>query len=110
MLSTRLVMTGRPVNVILLGTNALLKEGLVRVLHSIDCTAVSSSSFSDDDSVPGLPSRESDVLLIVDASDDFDTAISKIEPFKLNYPNGRVAVLVGRHQFHTAGMISAFHS
>jgi two-component system, NarL family, nitrate/nitrite response regulator NarL len=102
-------MAGRPFNVILLGDNPLLKEGLVHVLNSVDFTVVSSSSFSDG-SLLGLLPQESEVLLIVDASEDFDAAISKIKPFKLNYPNGRVAVLVGRHQFHIAGMISAFHS
>src|SRR5207244_12257294 len=98
-------MAERQFNVILLGENALFKEGLVRVLKSTYFTVVSSHSFSDDESVLSVLPRESEVLLVVDASDDFDAAISRIEPFKLNYPNGRVAVLVGRHQFHTAGMI-----
>src|SRR5262249_44486073 len=48
------------------------------------------------------------VLAIVDASDDFDAAISQIEPFKLRYPNGRVIVLVGQHQVRLPQMLAAF--
>src|SRR5215831_15871819 len=103
-------MTHRPFNVILLGGNTLLKEGLLHVLSSNDFTVVFSSSLSEDESVPCVLSQDSEVLLIVDASDDFDAGISKIGTFKLKYPNGRVAVLAGRHQFHTTMMIAAFHS
>lgn len=103
-------MANRPFNVIILSESDLLKEGLIRALSPDDFTVISSNSLSQDESLQVLLPCEAEVLLIIDASDDFNTAISKIKSFKLNYPNGRVAVLVGRYQFHTAGMISAFQS
>jgi DNA-binding NarL/FixJ family response regulator len=102
-------MKGRSFNAVLLSANALLREGLVRILGAADCNIVSSRSFSDDNVLGSLP-LDSAVLLIVDASDDFDAAISQIEPFKLRYPDGRVAVLVGQHQVQLPQMLSAFRS
>jgi len=103
-------MAKRPFDVIILSESDLLKEGLVRALNSNDFTVISSNRLSSGESLQGLLPRESEVLLIVDASDDFNTALNTIKPFKLTYPNGRVAVLVGRYHFHTAGMISALQS
>ncbi len=98
-----------PFNAVLCIENALLREGLVRILSEIDVNIVSSNPLFPDGQ-PGLAPDEPGVLLIVDASDDFDAAIGQIDSFKLTYPNGRIAVLVGRHQLQLAKMISAFRN
>jgi two-component system nitrate/nitrite response regulator NarL len=100
-------MKGKHFNTIIFSTNALLREGLVRILNAADFNIVSSKSTLEE-AASHLSLQASDVLLIIDASDDFDAAISQIEPFKLNHPNGKVAVLVGRHQLKYTQMISAF--
>jgi two-component system nitrate/nitrite response regulator NarL len=50
--------------------------------------------------------KEQSILLIIDVSDDFDTALGQIESFKKRYPAGRVVVLA--HQQQLTEVVSAF--
>ncbi len=100
-------MKERPFSAVLLSSNAVLSEGLVRILARIGWNTVSYRSFLGDSVLDSLLT-DSTVLAIIDASDDFDAAISQIEPFKLRYPNGRVTVLVGQHQVRLPQMLAAF--
>jgi two-component system, NarL family, nitrate/nitrite response regulator NarL len=94
---------------ILCSENALFREGLARILSDAEVSIVCSNKlFSGNAST--LLRDESRVLLLIDASDDFDAAISQIEYVKLNYPHVRSGVLVGRHQLHLSNMILAFRS
>jgi two-component system nitrate/nitrite response regulator NarL len=97
----------KPFDVVLVSPNAVLSEGLVRILGRIGCNTVCCRDVSDDSALASLPT-ESAVLAVVDASDDFDAAISQIEPLKLRYPNGRVTVLVSQHQVQLSQMLTAF--
>src|SRR5215470_4287986 len=103
----RVSMKERPFSAIFLSANEVLSEGLARILDGVDCNIVSYPSFPND-SITGSPSTNSAILIIVDASDDFDAAIAQIEPIKLRYPNGRVIVLVGQHQVRLPQMLAAF--
>src|SRR5215471_10797963 len=96
-----------PFETVLVSANALLKEGLTRILGAAGFHIAVSGSFVDDKVLGSLP-QEAAILLIIDASDDFDAAIDQIEPFRWRYPNGRVAVLVGQHQLQLRQMFSAF--
>ena len=96
-----------PIKAALVSANALLREGLTRILGTADFDVVASGAVVDDNLLGSLP-RGLDVLLIIDASNDFDAAVSQIVPFKLRCPEGRVAMLVGRHQLQLPQMISAF--
>jgi two-component system nitrate/nitrite response regulator NarL len=100
-------MKEQSINAVLLSANAVLSEGLVRIFERVGWNIVCSRSFPDDSILGSLP-IESDVLLIVDASDDFDAAVNLIEPLKLHYPNGRVTVLVGQHQIQLPQLLVAF--
>jgi DNA-binding NarL/FixJ family response regulator len=100
-------MKERSINAVLISANAVLSEGLVRILDRVGWNIVCARSFPDD-SISGSLPRESDVLLIVDANDDFDAAINLIEPLKRHYPNGRATVLVGQHQIKLPQMLAAF--
>ena len=96
-----------PFETVLVSANALLKEGLTRILGAAGFHIAASGSFVDDNVLGSLPHRPA-ILLIIDASDDFDAAIDQIEPFKWCYPAGRVAVLVGQHQLQLPQMFAAF--
>jgi two-component system nitrate/nitrite response regulator NarL len=103
----RVAMKERPFSVVLVSPNAVLSEGLVRILGRSGCNTVCCRYFVDDSIIVSLPT-ESVVLAVVDASDDFDAAINQIEPFKLRYPSGRVTVLVSQHQVQLPQMLAAF--
>jgi len=94
-----------PVGTVLVGRDALLREGLARILSAADFRILASTSGVDDPVLDSLP-REEPILLIIDVSDDFDTALGQIESFKHRYPAGRVAVLAHHHQL--TDMVSAF--
>jgi two-component system nitrate/nitrite response regulator NarL len=83
----------------------LLREGLARILSAADFRILASASGVDDPVLSSLP-QEQPILLIIDVSDDFDTALGQIESFKHRYPAGRVAVLAHHHQL--TDMVSAF--
>jgi two-component system nitrate/nitrite response regulator NarL len=100
-------MKERPINVVICSANAVLSEGLARILTRVCCNIAFFRSVPDDSICDALPT-DLDVLVIIDANDDFDAAIRQIEPFKLRYPNGRVAVLVGQHQVQLPQMLAAF--
>jgi two-component system, NarL family, nitrate/nitrite response regulator NarL len=94
---------------VLVSANALLRDGLARILGAADFHIAASSSFVDDDVLDSLP-QEPVILLIVDASGDFDAAIGQIEPFKRRCPTGRVAILGGQRQLQLPQMVSAFQA
>src|SRR5260370_3333143 len=94
-----------PIGTVLVGPSALLKEGLARILSAAGFRILASASGVDDPVLSSLPQEQS-ILLIIDVSDDFDTALGQIESFKQRYPAGRVAVLAHQHQL--TEMVSAF--
>jgi len=94
-----------PIGTVLVGPNVLLREGLARILSAADFSILGSASGVDDPLLSSLP-QEQPILLIIDASDDFDTALGQIESFKHRHPAGRVAVLAHEHQL--TDMVSAF--
>ena len=94
-----------PIGAVLVGPNVLLREGLARILGAADFRILASASGVDDPVLSSFP-QEQPILLIIDVSDDFDTALAQIESFKQRYPTGRVAVLAHQHQL--TEMVSAF--
>jgi two-component system nitrate/nitrite response regulator NarL len=94
-----------PIATVLVGPSALLREGLARILSAAGFRILASASGVHDPVLSSLPQEQS-ILLIIDVSDDFDTALGQIESFKQRYPAGRVAVLAHQHQL--TEMVSAF--
>src|SRR5258707_5421947 len=103
--SARTTMKRGPIATVLVGPSALLREGLARILSAAGFRILASASGVHDPVLSSLP-QEQFVLLIIDVSDDFDTALGQIESFKQRYPAGRVAVLAHQHQL--TEMVSAF--
>jgi two-component system, NarL family, nitrate/nitrite response regulator NarL len=79
----------------LVGPNALLREGLARILTSAGFRVVASASCTDDLVLAAGPKRRA-ALLIIDAADDLKAAVRQVEFFKSWCPDGRVAVLGDR--------------
>lgn len=92
---------------VLVGPNALLREGLARILSAAGFRILASASDVDGPIWSSLP-QEQPILLIIEDGDDFDTALARIKSFKQRYPAGRVAVLA--HQHKLAEMVSAFRA
>jgi two-component system nitrate/nitrite response regulator NarL len=97
-----------PFETVLVSANALLREGLTRILGA-DFHITVSACVVDSSVLDSLP-HEPAILLIIDASDDFDAAIGQIEPFKRCCPAGRIVVLVDQHQLQPRKVISAFRA
>ena len=75
---------------ILVGSNALQREGLARILHAAGFQIVASG--------PTLPylqveAKRQPILLIVDSSNDLGVMVATVGQFKACYPAGRVVVL-----------------
>ena len=95
------------VGTVLVGPSALLREGLGRILSAAGFRILASVAVVDDPVLSSLP-QSKPILLIIDVSGDFDTALRQIESFKQRYPAGRVALLA--HQQQLTEMVPAFRA
>jgi two-component system nitrate/nitrite response regulator NarL len=93
---------------VLIGHNALLREGLAHILDATDFGILTSMSDADSSALSSLP-EDRPLLLIIEVSSAFDATLSQIESFKARYPAARVAMLA--HQLHRLPeMVSAFRA
>ena len=92
---------------ILVGSNALAREGLSRILRSASFRIAVSVSCINDAALETL-SRDQVPLLVLDAGHALHEAIGQIEIFKEHFPGGRVAVLASEYEL--AGVIAAFQA
>jgi two-component system nitrate/nitrite response regulator NarL len=92
---------------ILVGSNALQREGLARILHAAGFQIVASGAILDTFQVDSLAKHQA-ILLIVDSSDDSGVAVGIIEQFKAHHPTGRVAVIGERAR--STDIVSVFRS
>src|SRR5215472_15021569 len=95
---------------VLIGHNALLREGLAHILDATNFGVLASASDADIAALSSLPD-DRPLLLIIEVSGDFDATLSQIEGFKARYPAARVAVLAHPHQLHRLPeMVLAFRA
>jgi two-component system nitrate/nitrite response regulator NarL len=95
------------VGVILVGADALVREGLARVLTAADFRIIASRpSIGTDIAEP--PAQGMSHLLLVDIGDDLPSALEQVAEFKKLCPAGRVAMLAHRHR--VVDMLSAFRA
>lgn len=92
---------------VVVGSNALVREGLTCVLTAAKLKIIASEPLIDDH-VAGLLAQDEGILLVIDVGDDFGAAIEQVEYFKRQFPAGRVAMLAHQHQF--SEMVSAFRA
>jgi two-component system, NarL family, nitrate/nitrite response regulator NarL len=95
---------------VLIGHNALLREGLAHILDATDFGVLASAPDADIAALSSLP-EDRPLLLIIEVSGDFNATLSQIESFKARYPAARVAVLAHPHQLHRLPeMVLAFRA
>ncbi|WFU18457.1 response regulator transcription factor [Bradyrhizobium sp. CB3481] len=98
-------MTRATTDTLLVGQNALLREGLARILSSAGFR-IFASGCSVDELIPNSFPQQPPILLVIDVGDDVDVAFAQLKSFKQRCPAGRVALLAHQRQLST--MISAF--
>jgi two-component system nitrate/nitrite response regulator NarL len=96
-----------PVGTVLVGPDALTREGLARILRTADFNILASASRIGETVLNSLPQTQT-ILLIIDVSDDFHAAAEQTAAFKRQYPAGRVTMLTHRPQMTEA--VSAFRA
>jgi two-component system nitrate/nitrite response regulator NarL len=82
----------RRIETVIVEQNALLREGLTRLLDSSQFHAVASVSHLDDVALGSL-AKEAPVLLLLGIGEDIQPGVRLIEYFKEQQPTGRVVVL-----------------
>jgi two-component system nitrate/nitrite response regulator NarL len=92
---------------VLVGPNALAREGLSRILRAASFRIAASVPCISDASWNTLP-RDQVLLLVIDAGSALQEAIEQIEIFKEQFPDGRVAVLASDYEL--TGVLSAFQA
>ena len=97
----------RPIATILVSPSVLMREGLARILNPRDFRVVSSAT-SFHHIVMDAIAHDEPMLLIIDFSQDPDTAVEQIKIYKEWHPCGRVAVYA--NQDKATDMISAFRA
>jgi DNA-binding NarL/FixJ family response regulator len=93
--------------IILVGTNILLREGLVRILRSANFRIVASVSCVDD-LLPSKVQLHQPLFLVVHTGGDFGAAVEQIEMFKDQHPSGRIAVVSDHYRL--GDLVSAFRA
>jgi two-component system, NarL family, nitrate/nitrite response regulator NarL len=99
-------MNHEPFGTVLVGRNALMREGVARIL-STDFRILASAACVGDLVVTSLPKGES-FLIIVDVSDDFYAEIEQIACFKKQNQTAHIVLLA--HERRLSEMMSAFHA
>jgi two-component system nitrate/nitrite response regulator NarL len=95
---------------VLIGHNALLRQGLAHILDATDFGVLASAPDADIAALSSLP-EDRPLLLIIEVGGDFNATLSQIESFKARYPAARVAVLAHPHQLHRLPeMVLAFRA
>jgi two-component system nitrate/nitrite response regulator NarL len=94
---------------VVVGSRALLREGLARVLGAADFSIAATAASVDDlratQFTEGRP-----ILLILDVSSDEDTTVRQIRLFKEQHPAARIALLADNDQLSERNIIAAFRA
>jgi two-component system, NarL family, nitrate/nitrite response regulator NarL len=96
-----------PVGTVLVGPDALTREGSARILAAAHFNILASARRIDESVLSSLPQTQT-ILLIIDVSDDFHAAAEQAAAFKRRYPAGRVTMLAHRPQM--TDVVSAFRA
>jgi two-component system, NarL family, nitrate/nitrite response regulator NarL len=94
---------------VLVGTCALFREGLARILSAADFRIAAAVSCVHDVALGSLP-QDQPILLIVDVGGDQNATIKDIRLFKGQYPTARVALVANHDQLSDSNIVAAFRS
>jgi two-component system, NarL family, nitrate/nitrite response regulator NarL len=102
-----MAMQRRTFETILVGPNALAREGLSRILRAAGFRIPASVPAITDAALDML-ARDQIILLVLDAGTALPGAIDQIETFKRQRPDGRVAILASHYKL--VDIVSAFQA
>ena len=94
---------------VLVGSCALFREGLARILSAADFRIAAAASRVDD-VAPGAMPQDQPVLLIIDVGTDQAATIKDIRLFKAQYPTARVALVANHDQLSDSNIVAAFRA
>jgi len=93
--------------IVLVGKRILLREGLARILRSVNFRVLASVSSADD-----LPQNKLQLhrllFLIVHTGEDFDAAVEQIERLSDRHPGARIAIVADHYRLDE--LVSAFRA
>jgi two-component system, NarL family, nitrate/nitrite response regulator NarL len=94
---------------VLVGSCALFREGLARILSAADFRIAAAVPRVDDAALGSLP-KDQPILLIVDVGGDQAATIQDIRLFKGQYPTARVALVANHDQLSDGNIVAAFRA
>lgn len=92
---------------VVVGPNALLRDGISRILRAADFRIACSVSDLGDAPIREFV-RDDPILCVIDAGDDVDGGIRSIEIIKSRHPSARIVLLA--HDDRLMEMVSAFRA
>jgi two-component system nitrate/nitrite response regulator NarL len=100
-------MRQRSFETVLLGSSALVREGLKRILRAANFDIVASASSIDDADLSSL-ALQKPTLLIIDSGDASEAAVEQVRASKKQHPAARVAMLADHYRIDH--IVSAFEA
>jgi two-component system nitrate/nitrite response regulator NarL len=94
---------------VLVGSCALFREGLARILSAAEFRIASATSHVLDVAPGSLP-QDQPILLIIDVGTDQAATIKDIRLFKGQYPTARVALVANHDQLSDSNIVAAFRA
>lgn len=94
---------------VLVGSCALFREGLARILSAAEFRIASATSHVHDVAPGSLP-QDQPILLIIDVGTDQAATIKDIRLFKGQYPTARVALVANHDQLSDSNIVAAFRA
>ncbi|MBV8962952.1 MAG: response regulator transcription factor, partial [Hyphomicrobiales bacterium] len=94
---------------VLVGSCALFREGLARILSAAEFRIAAAASRVDD-VTPGPLPQDQPILLILDVGTDQAATIKDIRLFKGQYPTSRVALVANHDQLSDSNIVAAFRA
>ena len=94
---------------VLVGSCALFREGLARILSAADFRIAAAVPRVDDAALGSLP-KDQPILLIVDVGGDQAATIQDIRLFKGQYTTARVALVANHDQLSDGNIVAAFRA
>ena len=94
---------------VLVGSCALFREGLARILSAAEFRIASATSHVQDVAPGSLP-QDQPILLIIDVGTDQAATIKDIRLFKGQFPTARVALVANHDQLSDSNIVAAFRA
>jgi len=94
---------------VLVGSCALFREGLARILSAAEFR-IAAAAARVDDVAPGTLPQDHPILLIIDVGTDQAATIRDIRLFKGQHPTSRVALVANHDQLSDSNIVAAFRA